>query len=148
MTPTRGVYTKVFMSRLEFNNQLKQILENGFSDEFINRCAVKFEKTEFSSHKKSIARLYLFYLSGVLKSAVTENALWTKVISQIETFASTDEIPSRAMRLIANSELEEEPGNIALSIGAHCYAYVFQNKESGEDFLNLFVLSWLKYFSK
>ena len=135
------------MSCQELNKQLKQILDNGFSDEFINRCAVKFEKTEFSPQKKSIARLYLFYLSGVLKSAVAENALWTNVTSQIGTFACTGEIPARAMRLIVDSGLDEEPDNIALAIGAHCYAYVSENKKSGEDFLTLFVRIWFNYFA-
>lgn len=135
-----------FMSCQELNNQLKQILDNGFTEEFIIRCAEKLEKTEFSPQKKSIARLGLFYLSGVLKSAVAENALWTNVTSQIGTFASADEVPARAMRLVADSGLDEEPDNIALAIGAHCYAYVSENKKSGEDFLTLFIDSWFICF--
>lgn len=136
------------MSCQELNNQLKQILENGFKEEFIIECAEKFEKTEFSPQKKSIARLYLFYLSGMLKSAVANNELWTAVTNQIESFASTDDIPSRARRLIEDSCLQEEPGNIALAIGAHCYAYAAQNKKSGEEFLTLFIDMWLSYFQK
>ena len=136
-----------FMSRQELDSQLKQILNNGFSEEFIIGCAEKFEKAEFPPQKKSIARLYLFYLSGVMKSVVTENALWTNVIAQIGIFASADEIPARAMRLVVDSGLDEEPENIALAIGAHCYAYVFQNKKSGEDFLTLFVRIWFNYFA-
>lgn len=134
------------MSCQELNNQLKQILENGFKEEFIIECAEKFEKTEFSPQKKSVARLYLFYLSGMLKSAVANNELWTAVTNQIKPFASVDDIPSKAERLIVDSCLEEEPGNIALAIGAHCYAYAAQNKKSGEDFLTLFVDSWFNYF--
>lgn len=136
------------MSCQELNNQLKQILENGFKEEFIIECAEKFEKTEFSPQKKSIARLYLFYLSGMLKSAVANNELWTAVTNQIESFASTDDIPSRARHLIEDSCLQEEPGNIALAIGAHCYAYAAQNKKSGSEFLTLFIDMWLSYFQK
>lgn len=134
------------MPSQELNNQFKQILEDGFSEEFIVDCAEKFEKTEFSPQTKSTARLYLFYLSGVIKSALAEDILWERVTSQIESFEVTDDIPVKAKKLIRDTGLAQEPGNIALAIGAYCYAYAAENKKSGEEFLTLFIDMWLSYF--
>ena len=136
------------MSCQYLDNQLKQILEDGFKNEFIVECAEKFEKAEFSPQAKAFARLYLFYLSGVLKAAISENELWTKVTSQIESFVSTDDIPAKANELISDSGLKDDPGNVALAIGACCYSYIAQNKKSGEEFLTLFVKVWFHYFQK
>lgn len=131
------------MSCKELNNLLKQILEDGFTEEFIMECAERFEKTEFSPQTKPTARLYLFYLSSVIKSAVAEEILWERVTSQIkESFVGKDDIPEKAKELIKDTELNPEPGNIALAIGAYCYAYATRNEKSGEEFLTLFVQSW------
>lgn len=137
-----SLHKSFFMPSQELNNQLKQILEDGFEEEFIVDCAEKFEKTEFSPQTKSTARLYLFYLSGVIKSAVAEDILWERVTSQIESFEVMGDIPVKAQKLISDTGLAPEPGNIALAIGAYCYAYAAENKKSGEEFLTLFVQSW------
>ena len=134
------------MPSQELNNQFKQILEDGFSEEFLIECAEKFEKTEFSPQTKSTARLYLFYLSGVIKSALSEEILWKRVTSQIGPFDGTDDIPLKAKKLIKETGMDSEPENIALAIGAYCYAYAAENKKSGEEFLTLFIDMWLSYF--
>ena len=122
-------------------------MEEGFKDEFIVWCAERFEKIEFSPQAKAYARLYIFYLSGVLKAAISGNELWKTVTSQIESLASTDKILLKAEELIEESRVEPEPGNIALAIGAYCYSYIAQNKKSGEEFLTLFVNQWFKFYS-
>ena len=136
------------MPSQELNNQLKQILEDGFEEEFIVDCAEKFEKTEFSPQTKSTARLYLFYLSGVIKSALSEEILWKRVTSQIGPFDGTDDIPLKAKKLIKETGMDSEPENIALAIGAYCYAYAENNKKSGEEFLTLFIHSWFIVWTK
>lgn len=135
------------MSCHHLNNQLEQILKDGFKNEFVFECAEKFENTEFSLQAKTFARLYLFYLSRVMKAAISENELWKKVTFQVESFVSTDDIQMIARKLIADSGLEAEPENVALAIGACCYSYIMQNKKSGEDFLTLFVNSWFGFYS-
>ena len=130
------------------NNRFKQILENGFDDEFIIECTEKFENAEFSPQTKATARLYLIYLSGVLKSAITNDILWERVTSQIESFEGVNDIPMKAMKLIKGAGLDLEPRNIALAIGAYCYAGFEQKKMSESEFFTNFVNMWLEYFLK
>jgi len=143
-----SLHKSFFMSRQELGNQLNHIMEHGFDEEFIIDSAEKFHTTDFLPHSKPVARLYLFYLSRVLKAMLSKSELWIAVTNQIKTIVKPEDIPQKAKELIEGSVLDEEPGNIALAIGAYCYAYVVGNKKSGEDFLTLFVDTWFKYFVK
>ena len=66
-----------------------------------------------------------------------------------DVFAAAEVISGMARKDIAGSGMEAIPGNVAMSIGIQCYGAVLMNARlRAEEFRELFVLSWCRYYSE
>lgn len=138
-------------SSQDLATELSRILEKGFTDDFVTTCAQVFEQYSFPEGNLSAARLYLFYLTSVIKVITSEAPEWQNLVSRVtmeeENMLTEENLPACSKTLLQESCSQVSPEGVALAVGALSFIYIRANKKSGEDFLTLFVESWLRYYS-
>ena len=156
------------MKQSVLNTQLHQLIDNEFSDEFVEFCLRVVPKYPVAADLCDKVNLCydmlgnaMIVFSGYRAEEFAEFAKSAQLMVQQEVEGGRwDSIPSdecEAAELIARrcyegmteSKVDEtDPLRVYLAIGLYCYVSVIQVADfDGNSFMRLFILSWFIYYS-